>query len=90
MQQILLLLQAKGHLTPISEPKHYSNGDIMPWIEVKGELKEFPSAQSPRLRVSHLGYKFMPSALSQKKGKVSSLITHVTDHVSSNEGVLLR
>ncbi|KAI4811744.1 hypothetical protein KUCAC02_014620 [Chaenocephalus aceratus] len=55
MQQILLLLEAKGDLADISRLSSSSNADRMPWIE---------------MRVSHLLHQFMPSALSQKKGKV--------------------
>ncbi|XP_040899972.1 amine sulfotransferase-like isoform X2 [Toxotes jaculatrix] len=70
MQQILLLLEAKGDVTAISKLNNYSNADLIPWIEVRGNRQAFITAPSPRLRVTHLPYKFMPPALSQKKGKV--------------------
>uniref|UniRef100_A0A3Q3FBC5 Sulfotransferase n=1 Tax=Kryptolebias marmoratus TaxID=37003 RepID=A0A3Q3FBC5_KRYMA len=69
MQQILLLLESKGDVTAISETG-YSNGDLIPWIEVIGNRLEFICAPSPRLRVTHLQYHFLPAALSHKKGKV--------------------
>ncbi|KAM9852370.1 amine sulfotransferase-like isoform 2-T2 [Aulostomus maculatus] len=34
MQQILLLLEAKGDLTAISTQNSFSNADLIPWIEV--------------------------------------------------------
>ena len=71
MQQILLLIEAKGDITAIS-PK--PNSEQVPWIELSGQGKEFITAPPPRLQVSHLQYKFMPLALSQRKGKVSSLL----------------
>lgn len=72
MQQILLLLEAKGDVNSISKVSDdkYSNGDLVPWIEVNGQVHQFITAPSPRLRVSHLSYRLMPKALSQKKGKV--------------------
>lgn len=70
MQQILLLLEAKGDVTAISRLNSFSNADLIPWIELNGNRQAFMAAPSPRLRVSHLPYEFMPSALSQKKGKV--------------------
>ncbi|XP_060905550.1 amine sulfotransferase-like [Labrus mixtus] len=68
MQQILLLIEAKGDLTAISQEGN--NSDLVPWIELKGNREDFIAAPSPRLRVSHLQYKFMPAALSRRKGKV--------------------
>ncbi|XP_033958680.1 amine sulfotransferase-like [Pseudochaenichthys georgianus] len=70
MQQILLLLEAKGDLADISRLSSSSNADLMPWIEVNGNRQAFITTPSPRMRVSHLQHQFMPSALSQKKGKV--------------------
>lgn len=70
MQQILLLLEAKGDVESISKVDNNSNGDLVPWIEVTGQIEPFVKAESPRFRVSHLQYHLMPSALSQKKGKV--------------------
>ncbi|KAM9724475.1 amine sulfotransferase-like isoform 1-T2 [Menidia menidia] len=70
MQQILLLLEAKGDVTAISKLCNLSNADLIPWIEVKGNREAFISAPSPRLRVTHLQYRFLPPTLSQKKGKV--------------------
>lgn len=69
MQQILLLVEAKGDLAAIST---FSNSELIPWIELDGRRQAFITAPSPRLRVTHLQYKFMPAALRQKKGKVSS------------------
>ncbi|XP_075952641.1 amine sulfotransferase-like [Anarhichas minor] len=70
MQQILLLLEAKGDLTAISKLSKYSNAELVPWIEVYGHRRTFITAPSPRMRVSHLPFQFMPSTLGQKKGKV--------------------
>ncbi|XP_042345981.1 amine sulfotransferase-like isoform X2 [Plectropomus leopardus] len=70
MQQILLLLEAKGDLTAISQNENYSNGDLVPWIELIGNRETFITAPSPRLRVTHLQLHLMPSAISQRKGKV--------------------
>uniref|UniRef100_A0A672GLL5 Sulfotransferase n=1 Tax=Salarias fasciatus TaxID=181472 RepID=A0A672GLL5_SALFA len=70
MQQIMLLLEAKGDVSTISKNKGDSNGDVMPWIELTGSREEFITAPSPRLRVTHLQYHFMPAALSRGKGKV--------------------
>lgn len=72
MQQILLLFEAKGDVTAISKLNNYSNADLIPWIEVNGNRQAFITAPSPRLRVTHLQQHFMPAALSQRKGKVSS------------------
>nr|XP_057909877.1 amine sulfotransferase-like [Doryrhamphus excisus] len=70
MQQILLLLEAKGDMTVYSAAKMPCNGDLVPWIEVIGSREAFLTAPSPRLRVTHLPYHLMPAALRQKKGKV--------------------
>ncbi|XP_024917530.1 amine sulfotransferase-like isoform X2 [Cynoglossus semilaevis] len=69
MQQILLLLEAKGDMTAISQVNKCSNGDLIPWIELNGNIQAFIAAPSPRLRVTHLQYQFMPAALGHK-GKV--------------------
>lgn len=68
MQQILLLIEAEGEVTSISQAE--KNGDLVPWIEVRGSRAAFIKAPSPRLRVSHLPPEFLPAALSRKKGKV--------------------
>ncbi|XP_030012830.1 amine sulfotransferase-like [Sphaeramia orbicularis] len=70
MQQILLLLEAKGDVTAINKFSNYSNADLVPWIEVIGTREAFITAPSPRFRVTHLLHQFMPLALRQKKGKV--------------------
>ncbi|XP_030249975.1 amine sulfotransferase-like [Sparus aurata] len=70
MQQILLLFEVKGDVTAVSELNNQCNADFIPWIEVKGSRQAFITAPSPRLRVTHLQYQFMPAALSQRKGKV--------------------
>lgn len=72
MQQILLLFEVKGDVTAVSELNNQCNADFIPWIEVKGSRQAFITAPSPRLRVTHLQYQFMPAALSQRKGKVSA------------------
>lgn len=72
MQQILVLLEVKGDVTAISNT-NCSNADVLPWIEVTDHRKAFITAPSPRLRVTHLQYQLMPFALSQKRGKVSSV-----------------
>ncbi|XP_034467770.1 amine sulfotransferase-like isoform X1 [Hippoglossus hippoglossus] len=69
MQQILLLLESKGDVTAVSKLSKYSNADLIPWIELKGNRQAFITAPSPRLRVTHLQHHVMPSALSQR-GKV--------------------
>uniref|UniRef100_A0A8C1L849 Sulfotransferase n=1 Tax=Cyprinus carpio TaxID=7962 RepID=A0A8C1L849_CYPCA len=46
------------------------NSERVPWIELLDSRKQFVSAPSPRICVSHLPYKFMPVGLKQKKGKV--------------------
>ncbi|XP_030580560.1 amine sulfotransferase-like [Archocentrus centrarchus] len=70
MQQILLLIEVKGDVTAISKLSSSSNAELVPWIEVTGSREAFITAPSPRMRVTHLQYQFMPRALSQKKGKV--------------------
>ncbi|XP_047455735.1 amine sulfotransferase-like [Mugil cephalus] len=70
MQQILLLIEAKGDVKAISKQGSYSNAALVPWIELNGNREAFITAPSPRLRVTHLQYQFLPAALSQKKGKV--------------------
>ncbi|KAM3842768.1 amine sulfotransferase-like [Diretmus argenteus] len=67
MQQILRLLQAKGDVTA---NKDVLDITLVRWIEFTGNRKEFITAPSPRMRVTHLPHVFMPPALSQKKGKV--------------------
>ncbi|XP_068426398.1 amine sulfotransferase-like isoform X2 [Clinocottus analis] len=83
MQQILLLLEAKGDLTAISKLSKYSNAELIPWIELMGNRQTFITAPSPRMRVSHLPFQFMPSALSQKKGKVIYVARNPKDVVVS-------
>lgn len=74
MQQILLLLEQKGDVAAISNHSKFSNADLVPWIEVTGNRQTFINAPSPRLRVTHLPHRFVPSGLSQR-GKVSSVNT---------------
>ncbi|XP_029360095.1 amine sulfotransferase-like [Echeneis naucrates] len=69
LQQILLLVEAKGDVTAIRNPTIVSNADIMPWMESIGTREMFITAPSPRMRVTHLQPQFMPLALSQR-GKV--------------------
>ncbi|KAM4580631.1 amine sulfotransferase-like isoform 2-T2 [Odontesthes bonariensis] len=69
MQQILLMLKAKGDVTAISELSNLSNAEVIPWIELRGNREAFISAPTPRQRVTHLQYQFLPPALSQKIGK---------------------
>ncbi|KAK7885896.1 hypothetical protein WMY93_025517 [Mugilogobius chulae] len=70
LQHILLLLQSKGDVDLMSNKDKLSNGDLVPWIEVNGQIQEFATAESPRFRVTHLPFHLMPTALSRKKGKV--------------------
>lgn len=70
MQQILLLLESKGDVNSISKKDKFSNGDLVPWIEVNGEIQAFVQAQSPRYRVTHLPYHLMPKELNLRRGKV--------------------
>ncbi|XP_050986703.1 amine sulfotransferase-like isoform X1 [Labeo rohita] len=67
LQQILSLIEVKGDVTATRDQL---NSDRIPWIELVESEKQFDSAPSPRIRVSHLAYKFMPLQLKQKKGKV--------------------
>lgn len=71
LQQILSLIEVKGDVTATRDQL---NSDRIPWIELVESEKQFDSAPSPRIRVSHLAYKFMPLQLKQKKGKVSHCI----------------
>lgn len=70
MQQILLLLESKGNVDSISKEDKFSNGDLVPWIEVIGQIQDFVTAESPRFRVSHLAYHLMPKELCYRRGKV--------------------
>ncbi|KAM4580367.1 amine sulfotransferase-like [Odontesthes bonariensis] len=70
MQQILLMFKVKGDVTAINELGHISNAEVIPWIELLGNREAFISAPTPRQRVTHLQYQFLPPALSQKIGKV--------------------
>lgn len=70
LQQILSLIEVKGDVTATI---NQLNSERVPWIELLDSRKQFVSAPSPRICVSHLPYKFMPVGLKQKKGKVSSL-----------------
>ncbi|XP_034036737.1 amine sulfotransferase-like [Thalassophryne amazonica] len=79
MQQILLLIKAKGEVTAFTDPDTESNGDLIPWIELNGGIEAFITASSPRLRVSHLQPQLMPAALSQKKGKVIYVLRNPKD-----------
>ncbi|XP_059364056.1 amine sulfotransferase-like [Carassius carassius] len=67
LQQILSLIEVKGDVTATN---NQLNSERVPWIELLDSRKQFVSAPSPRIRVSHLPYKFMPLGLKQKKGKV--------------------
>ncbi|KAJ8354037.1 hypothetical protein SKAU_G00216040 [Synaphobranchus kaupii] len=67
MQQIMTLIEAKGDVTATT---NQLNSKRIPWIELSGSKKEFVSAPSPRIRVTHLHYKFIPLGLKQRKGKV--------------------
>lgn len=79
MQQILLLLEAKGNVTAVNKFSNYSNADLVPWLEVSGTREAFITAPSPRFRVSHLLHQFMPSALRQKRGKVIYIVRNPKD-----------
>lgn len=70
MQQILLLVEARGDVNAICGKDKLSNADLMPWLELTGHSQVFAAAPSPRLRVTHLPYHLMPAALNQRKGKV--------------------
>uniref|UniRef100_A0A673KEZ1 Sulfotransferase n=1 Tax=Sinocyclocheilus rhinocerous TaxID=307959 RepID=A0A673KEZ1_9TELE len=67
LQQILSLIEVKGDVTATNDQL---NSERVPWIELLDSEKQFVSASSPRIHVSHLPYKFMPLGLKQKKGKV--------------------
>ncbi|KAA0703444.1 Amine sulfotransferase [Triplophysa tibetana] len=67
LQQILSLIEVKGDATAINDQL---TSERIPWIEVMGNEEKFDSAPSPRIRVTHLQYKFMPLGLKKKKGKV--------------------
>uniref|UniRef100_A0A8C1L9R4 Sulfotransferase n=1 Tax=Cyprinus carpio TaxID=7962 RepID=A0A8C1L9R4_CYPCA len=67
LQQILSLIEVKGDVTATI---NQLNSERVPWIELLDSRKQFVSAPSPRICVSHLPYKFMPVGLKQKKGKV--------------------
>ncbi|KAK1790222.1 hypothetical protein P4O66_014146 [Electrophorus voltai] len=67
LQQILSLIEARGDVTATQDKL---TSERIPWIELIGSEKEFVSDPSPRLRVSHLQYKFMPLGLREGKGKV--------------------
>ncbi|XP_051999288.1 amine sulfotransferase-like [Xyrauchen texanus] len=67
LQQILSLIEVKGDVTATNDQL---TSERIPWIELIGSHKRFDSAPSPRIRVSHLQYKFMPLGLKNKKGKV--------------------
>lgn len=83
MQQILLLLEAKGDLIAMSKLCNYCNADLVPWIEVIGNREAFITAPSPRFRVTHLLPEFMPSGLKQKKSKVIYVARNPKDVVVS-------
>ncbi len=72
LQQILSLIEVKGDVTATNDQL---NSQRVPWIELLDSEKQFVSAPSPRILVSHLPYKFMPLGLKQKKGKVRSLLS---------------
>ncbi|XP_076135766.1 amine sulfotransferase-like [Alosa pseudoharengus] len=69
MQQIILLIEAKGKVKASSGQ---SNSERMPWIEVQGSEMAFVGAplSSPRLRVTHLPYELIPTGLRQKRAKI--------------------
>ncbi|XP_051576124.1 amine sulfotransferase-like [Myxocyprinus asiaticus] len=67
LQQILSLIEVKGDVTATNDQL---TSERIPWIELIGSQTRFDSAPSPRIRVSHLQYKFMPLGLKNKKGKV--------------------
>lgn len=72
LQQILSLIEVKGDVTATNDQL---NSQRVPWIELLDSEKQFVSAPSPRIHVSHLPYKFMPLGLKQKKGKVRWLLS---------------
>uniref|UniRef100_A0AAY4AJW5 Sulfotransferase n=1 Tax=Denticeps clupeoides TaxID=299321 RepID=A0AAY4AJW5_9TELE len=67
LQQILILIEAKGDLTATKDENNLTR---VPWIEVIGGEKKFLLEPSPRLRITHLPYSLLPAGLKQKKGKV--------------------
>ncbi|XP_076837690.1 amine sulfotransferase-like [Brachyhypopomus gauderio] len=67
LQQILSLMEAKGDVTGTQDKM---TSERIPWIELIGSEEGFVSSPSPRLRVSHLQYKFMPLGLREGKCKV--------------------
>lgn len=67
LQQILRLIEVKGDVTATNDRL---NSERIPWMELLESEKQFVSAPSPRIHVSHLPYRFMPLGLKQKKGKV--------------------
>lgn len=69
-QQILLLLKSKGSPDSIYTKDTFSNSDLMPWIEINGQVQKFITEESPRYRVTHLPYHLMPKDICQGKGKV--------------------
>ncbi|XP_063055690.1 amine sulfotransferase-like [Engraulis encrasicolus] len=78
MQQILLLIEAKGD---VSAAAGRPNAERMPWIEVQGGERGFVEAplSSPRLRVTHLPFKLLPAGLRQKKAKIIYLARNPKD-----------
>lgn len=72
LQQILRLIEVKGDVTATNDRL---NSERIPWMELLESEKQFVSAPSPRIHVSHLPYRFMPLGLKQKKGKVRSLLS---------------
>uniref|UniRef100_A0A3B4AN13 Sulfotransferase n=1 Tax=Periophthalmus magnuspinnatus TaxID=409849 RepID=A0A3B4AN13_9GOBI len=70
MQQILLLLESKGDLRSANMRTIYTSSDAVGWIELKGQPERFTREESPRMRVTHLPFELMPTALTQRKGKV--------------------
>lgn len=67
LQQILSLIEVNGDVTATND---LLTSQRIPWIELIGNEKEFVSAPSPRIRVTHLQYQFMPLGIKKKKGKV--------------------
>ncbi|KAJ8411521.1 hypothetical protein AAFF_G00163290 [Aldrovandia affinis] len=66
LQQIVSMIEVRGNVTATLDQL---NAIRIPWMEMNvGE--EFANAPSPRLRVTHLHYKFIPLGLKQKRGKV--------------------
>lgn len=71
LQQILSLIEVKGDAIAINDQL---TSERIPWIELIGSEEKFVSAPSPRIRVTHLQYKFMPLGLKKKKGKVGAAV----------------